>query len=388
MSTARRNIALLSLAQALMMSVNTLLITASSIIGYELADNKALATLPLAIQFLATMLTSIPASMMMRRYGRKAGFVLCSLIGLLGSLIAMQAVSLESFTLYCVATTMFGIYTGFGNFFRFVATEVSPPDRANTAIAYVLAGGVLAAVIGPNLANHSRDILDTAFLGSFIAVFVLYLLNLINFLAMELPRPVNVGIDAYTRPLPVIMRQPVFIAALTAAAVGYSVMSLLMTATPLAMMHEHHQFSDVAFVIQWHVLGMFVPSFFTGHLINRFGARSIIVAGILANLACIGINLSGQSIAHFWLALFLLGLGWNFMFIGGTSLLTSSYNEAEKAKTQAINDFIVFTSMALASLGAGALQHQLGWPNVNIMVLPIMLITLLVVVGLGPRSTR
>jgi len=388
MSTARRNIALLSLAQALMMSVNTLLITASSIIGYELADNKALATLPLAVQFLATMLTSIPASMMMRRYGRKAGFVLCSLIGLIGSLIAMQAVSLESFALYCVATMLFGIYTGFGNFFRFVATEVSPPDRANTAISYVLAGGVLAAVIGPNLANHSRDILDTAFLGSFIAVFVLYLLNLINFLAMDLPRPVNAGIDAYTRPLPVIMRQPVFIAALTAAAIGYSVMSLLMTATPLAMMHEHHQFSDVAFVIQWHVLGMFVPSFFTGHLINRFGARRIIIAGIVANLACICINLLGQSIAHFWLALFLLGLGWNFMFIGGTSLLTSSYNEAEKAKTQAVNDFIVFTSMALASLGAGALQHQLGWMNVNIMVLPIMLITLLVVLGLGPRSTR
>jgi MFS family permease len=152
------------------------------------------------------------------------------------------------------------------------------------------------------------------------------------------------------------------------------------------MMHEHHPFSDVAFVIQWHVLGMFVPSFFTGHLINRFGTRRIIMAGIVANLLCVAINLFGQSLHHFWLALFLLGLGWNFMFIGGTTLLTRCYNEAEKAKTQAINDFIVFTSMALASLSAGALQHQLGWQNVNVMVLPVMLVTLVVVLYFHPRG--
>jgi MFS family permease len=387
MDKASRNVAQLALAQALMMSVNTLLITASSIIGFQLASNKALATLPLALQFLATMLTSIPASMMMRRYGRKAGFLFSSGIGLIGGLLAIEALLSGSFILFCIATMAFGVYTGFGNYFRFVATEVSPPDRANKAISYVLAGGVLAAVIGPNLANHSRDLLDTAFLGSFIAVCVLYLLNLFNFLGMDLPRPVNPGIDAYSRPLKQIMQQPLFIAALVAAAIGYSAMSLLMTATPLAMMHEHHPFSDVAFVIQWHVLGMFVPSFFTGHLIDRFGAVPIIVAGIVSNFVCIAINLTGQSITHFWLALFLLGLGWNFMFIGGTTLLTRCYNEAEKAKTQAVNDFIVFTAMVLASLSAGALQHRLGWFNVNIAVLPVMLATLFVVLFLNAKRS-
>lgn len=381
-----KNVLLLALAQALMMSVNTLLITASAIIGFELADNKALATLPLAIQFFSTMLTSVPASLLMQRIGRKGGFIFSSMLGLSGSLFALYAVTFHSFWIFCVATALFGMYTGFGNFFRFVAAEVAAPHQRNTAISYVLAGGVLAAVVGPNLANHSRDWLEISYLGTFLAVFVLYLLNLINFLVMDLPKPINKALNDLTRPMREIAKQPVYVVALLSAAIGFSMMSLLMTATPLAMKHEHYAFSDVAFVIQWHVLGMFAPSFFTGHLINRFGVQSIISSGALLMLTCIAINLLGTSLAHFWLALFLLGLGWNFMFIGGTTMVTKTYNEAEKGKAQALNDLVVFTAVTLASLGSGALQHQLGWRMVNISVIPFILLSLMSIAWLNLKQ--
>ncbi len=378
MLTARvgRNVFQLAIAQALLMSVNTLLITASAIIGFDLAENKSLATLPLAIQFLLAMLTSIPASLLMKRLGRKAGFVISSVIGIAGSLLAMYAVVEHSFTSFCLATALFGIYTGFGHYFRFAAAEVADPEHTTTAISYVLAGGVLAAFIGPNLANHSKDIMDVTYLGSFVAVLLLYLLNLLNIISIDFPRPINQALDEFARPLREIAAQPLFIVAVLGGVIGYSMMSLLMTATPLAMKHQQHGFSDVAFVIQWHVLGMFAPSFVTGHLINRFGVERILTSGALLILACIVVNLNGTAVAHFWWALFLLGIGWNFMFIGGTTLLTRTYNEAEKAKTQAFNDFLVFTSVTVASLGAGALQHLLGWQIVNLSVIPFLLISL------------
>lgn len=383
---AGRNVLLLSLAQALMMSVNTLLITASAIIGIQLASHKALATLPLAITFCSTMLTSVPASLLMNRWGRRAGFVTSSFIGLSGSLLAIYAVSNNSFVVFCISACLFGIYTGFGNYFRFVAAEVAAPGQHNTAISYVLAGGVLAAFIGPNLANHSKDFFEISFLGSFIAVFIIYALNLINILSMDLPKPMNQALNTYARPLAEIMSQPAFIVALLAGAIGFSMMSLLMTATPLAMQQHQHPFSDVAFVIQWHVLGMFAPSFFTGHLINRFGVEKIIFMGGFFMLACIGINLFGTSLSHFWFALVLLGLGWNFMFIGGTTMLTHTYTEAEKAKSQALNDFSVFSMVTLASLGAGVLQYQLGWRMVNISVIPFILLSMFSILWLKTKS--
>ncbi len=364
------------------MSVNTLLITASAIIGYSLAIDKSLATLPLALQFLATMLITIPASLLMNRFGRRKGFIFSSIIGLCGGSLAIVSIYEDSFALFCLTSVLFGIYTGFGNYFRFVATEVAPPEHTNTAISYVLAGGVLAAVIGPNLANYTKDLLEISYLGSFIAVLILYALNLFNILTIDLPKPLNQAISAHARPLIEITRQPVFIVALMAALIGFSMMTLLMTATPLAMQKEHHEFSDVAFVIQWHVLGMFAPSFFTGHLINRWGAENIIFTGGLLVLGCIVTNLLGTSLDHFWFALFLLGVGWNFMFIGGTTLLTQTYNEAEKAKTQALNDFSVFTAVTLASLGAGLLQYHLGWRMVNISVIPFIVLCLVVILWL------
>jgi MFS family permease len=372
-----KNVLQLALAQALMMSVNTLLFTLSAILGYELTETKSLATLPLAIQFCITMLTSFPASMFMDRYGRKAGFILSSFIGFSGTLLAILAVNERSFIVYCLATALFGAYTGFGNYYRFVAAEVSPPEKRNSAISYVLTGGVIAAVVGPNLANHTKDLFSIAYMGSFIAVFILYGLNLMNFSIMDLPKPLNRSIQDYARPLKEIVLQPAYLVALLSATLGYSMMTLLMTATPLAMKHHDMGLGDVAFVIQWHVLGMFVPSFFTGHLMTRFGIERIIFTGTVSIFVAITINLTGSSIWNFWLALLLLGIGWNFMFIGGTTLLTKTYTEVEKAKAQAFNDFTVFSAVTLSSLGAGALQYLLGWWMVNLSVIPCVLICMI-----------
>ncbi|MFZ9039050.1 MAG: MFS transporter [Gammaproteobacteria bacterium] len=367
-----RNVLLLALAQALMLSVNSLMVTSAAIIGSYLATNKALATLPLALQFVAVMLTTIPASILMGRIGRKPGFLLATLIGLGGASCGVIGIYQESFLLFCIGTIGTGMYTGFGNYFRFAATEVAPPDKKNTAISYVLAGGILAAVIGPNLANLGKDVFAITYLGTLISVIVLYSLNGINFLCMKLPKPVARDFRQNTRPMLQIARQPAFVVAVASAAIGYSVMVLLMTATPLEMTHQNHAFSDVAFVIQWHVLGMFVPSFFTGHLINRLGAQRIIMSGASLMILCILLNFSGSSVWHFWAALLLLGIGWNFMFIGGTSLLTETYRPEESAKSQALNDFVVFSSAACSSFGAGAMLHLLGWQLVNYAVVPLI----------------
>lgn len=371
-----RNVILLALAQALMLSVNSMMVTSAAIIGSHLATNKALATLPLALQFVAVMLTTIPASILMGKIGRKPGFLLATLIGLIGGSCGVIGIYQESFLLFCIGSIGTGIYTGFGNYFRFAATEVSPIAKKNTAIGYVLAGGILAAVIGPNLANLSKDVFAISYLGIFVSVIVLYGLNGINFLCMKLPRPAPRDFRQNTRPMTQIASQPAFIVAVASAAIGYSIMVLLMTATPLEMTHQHHRFSDVAFVIQWHVLGMFVPSFFTGHLINRFGAQRIILSGSALMIVCILLNFSGSTVSHFWAALLLLGVGWNFMFIGGTSLLTETYRPEESAKSQALNDFVVFSAAACASFSAGALLHTLGWQLVNYAVLPLIVAAL------------
>lgn len=372
-----RSIAQLVVAQAITMSVTSLMVTSAAIIGSQLADNPAWATLPLALQFVAITATTIPASLLMRRIGRRAGFLVASVIGIAGASCATLGIYLGSFLLFCTGALGTGIYTSFGHYYRFAAIEVAPLDRKNTAISYVLAGGIIAAIVGPNLANLSRDVFALTYLGTLLAVVLLYGLNTINFLFIKLPKPVPRHSLPETRPMWQIASNPAFVAAVASASIGYSVMVLLMTATPLEMMHQHHGFGDVAFVIQWHVLGMFVPSFFTGHLINRFGVQRIIAAGMLLMLTSVLINLNGQSVTHFWIALMVLGLGWNFMFIGGTSLLSESYRNGEAAKSQAFNDFVVFSCAAISSASAGVMLHWLSWRLVNYGALPLLCIALI-----------
>jgi len=363
-----------------MMSSMSLILTASALVGYTLADDKSLSTFPVAVIFIAIMFTSIPAAMLMQRIGRKAGFMLGTLFGVVGGIVATVAIMNSSFWMFVASSVFIGIFNGFGNYLRFAAADSVDHEHKSRAISFVMAGGVVAALVGPNLATLTRDsIQGMPFAGSFMSIIVLYILAFISLSFLKLPtlqgltegKPV-----AKPRPLFEIAKQPKFIVALICSMMGYGAMSFVMTATPLAMSHHAHTFSATSFVIQWHVLGMFAPSFFTGSLINRFGVSRIMFVGVLLGFASVAINLFGHSISHYWLALTLLGIGWNFLFIGGTTLLTESYRPEERSKTQAMNDFSVFTMVTIASLSAGSLQHNFGWQMVNLGVIPLLIIIL------------
>jgi len=382
MNSFKRNIPLLAICQALMMSSMSLIITTVALVGSNLATDKSLATLPLAALFIAVMLTSIPAAMLMKRIGRKAGFIFATLFGITGGLLATFSIINNNFWLFIISTMMVGIFNGFGNYFRFAAADTVAAEQKSKAISYVMLGGVAAALIGPNLANLTHNwIITAAFAGSYASIIVIYILTAITLSFLKLPNTVEaIKEEAVTiRPLTVIASQPKFIVGLICGMFGYGVMSFIMTATPLAMHHEH-SFSDTSFVIQWHTLGMFAPSFFTGHLIRRFGVYNILLLGTFFGMVCVAINLDGTSVNHYWLALLLLGVSWNFLFIGATTLITETYHAAERSKTQALNDFLIFSTVALSSLSAGALHHKFTWQVVNLGAIPLLIIIFLSIV--------
>lgn len=375
MNVMKRNVWLLSGCQALMNSGNSLLIATSALVGLRLATDKSLATLPLALQFLTSMLTTIPASFLMKTVGRQAGFIVGTLLGLAGAGLAAGAIVGGNFLYFCIAAALIGAFNGFGTYYRFAAADVASADYRSRAISYVMAGGVVAAVIGPNLAHWTSEWLSgVEFAGSYLSLLGIYGLSLVVLLFVRIPAPTSAQAHAHGRPLSVVARQPAYLVALAAGALGFGVMALVMTATPLAMHQHAYAFADTAFVIEWHLLGMFAPSFVTGHLIRRFGVLNVMLAGVVLYVACVAVNLAGTDVAHFWAALFLLGVGWNFLFVGGTTLLTETYTEAEKAKAQALNDFAVFTVITLSSLSAGALQHYFGWRTVNLGVVPLIVV--------------
>lgn len=381
----KRNIPILALCQALFMSGTSLMVATTALVGYALADDKAYASLPFTLQLLATMFTSIPAAMLMARIGRKKTFLFGSVLAMFGAAICAFAVVENSFFLFILGSVLIGVFSGFANYYRFTAADSVDTEHKSRAISYVLAGGVLAAIIGPNLANFTRDMISgAAFAGSYGSIILLYILSFVLLNFLDLPHTHQaISKDSTTvRSLAIIARQPRFIIAVITGMLGYATMTLVMTATPLAMQHHHHVYSDTAFVIQWHVLGMFAPSFFTGYLIKRFGLLIVMFSGTLFGFACVLINLLGTSVSHFWFALILLGISWNFLFIGATSLLTETYHPDEKFKAQALNDFLVFSVVSIASLSAGILHHNLGWQFVNYMAIPILSIILLSLVWL------
>jgi MFS family permease len=373
-----RNVPLLALCQALMMSANSMIITSAALVGYALAADKSLATVPLAVQFIAVMLTSIPASLLMGYIGRKRGFILATFLGMGGGITTTTAIVNDNFWLFVIGTALVGMFNGFGNYYRFAAADSVSVTQKSRAISYVMAGGVIAAFVGPNLASFTKEFIESAsFAGSYASLIALYVLSLGLVSLLRLPyetSSITQAIPVTARSIAHIAAQPRFITALVCGMFGYGVMSLVMTATPLAMQHHNHGFDDTSFVISWHVLAMFAPSFFTGHLIRHFGILIILFIGALMGMACLAINLIGTEVTHFWLALVMLGLSWNFLFIGATTLLTETYRPEERAKAQAINDFAVFTTVALASLSAGALQHKFGWHAVNLGIFPLLLL--------------
>ncbi|SEI92402.1 Predicted arabinose efflux permease, MFS family [Allopseudospirillum japonicum] len=375
------NVWLLAFCQALLTTGNILLVSVTALIGQSLAPSPSLATFPVAMQFIGLMLATLPASLLMQKIGRRLGFLLGNSIGVLGAILACYALWQQSFALFFSATFLLGIAIGFGQLYRFAAVEACAPAKKAQAISIVMGGGVLAALLGPWLAVQSKAFIDEPeFLGSFIGLLALYILALVLVTSLKLAPPSMEEVQGPQRSWPEILRQPALIAALIAGTIGYSVMVLVMTATPLAMQGCGFSFGETASVIQWHVLGMFLPSFITGHLISRFGTYPVMYAGGVCLLISVVINQTGLSYAHFWFGLLMLGLGWNWMFIGATHLLTQTYQAAEKGRVQALNEFVVFSCVSLASIFAGWLEFTLGWAALNLWMLPLIVFALLLLI--------
>jgi MFS family permease len=369
----KRNVYLMFLCQALMQAATVGQVAMSALIGYSLAGDKALATLPLALQMAATMTASIPAAIIFARLGRKPGFILGAICAGLGSLTFAAGIWQGSFLLYCLGALPAGIGFGISQHYRFAAAEVATPAYRPRAISLVMAGGVLSAIFGPELVKHSKDLFGPLlFLGTYLilALLPVVCVTLLSFtrLPPALPRP------KVATPLAIIMSRPSFITAVIAGALAYGTMNLMMTATPLEMMLCGFGVSDSATVIQMHAVAMFAPGFFTGRLIGRFGARRVILAGAGLNLACVAIAASGASFAQFGVSLMLLGLGWNFMFVGATNLLAESYRPEERVRAQAANDFIVFGTVACTAFASGVIHATAGWSTLILLLVPAMVL--------------
>jgi MFS family permease len=343
----------------------------SGLIGWSLADDKSLATLPLGLQMVATMAASIPAGIIFARLGRRAGFMVGAAGSFLGALTFAAGIYEANFWLYVAGGLPAGIGFGIAQHYRFAAAEVATPAYRPRAISLVMAGGILAAIFGPELVKHSEGMLvpyrflATYLILSLLPVVCTVLLTMVR-LPPAAPRP------KVSTPLGEILRRPTFLTAAITGAVGYGVMNLLMTSTPLEMRACGFGVAATATVIQAHAVAMFAPGFFTGRLITRFGVRPIMMVGIACNALCAGVAMMGESFAHFTVALVLLGLGWNFMFTGATTLLGDAHSPAEKVQAQTANDFIVFGTVAFTAMGSGALHVAAGWDVLNAAILPAL----------------
>jgi MFS family permease len=333
--------------------------------------------------FLGTALATIPGSILMARLGRRPGFVLGAALGVLAGVLAALGLWSKSLALLAAGTFLVGTYQAFAQFYRFAAGEVADHAYRPRAISLVLAGGIVAALLGPAIGRIGSTLLPTAYAGSFLLLAAVSLVAALLLTRLRVPAPPAVDAALIARPLAQIVRQPTYMVALFAAATGYGVMILAMTATPIAMVQHHHALADATTVIQLHVLGMFIPSFFTGSLIARFGVLRIMLTGVALLAAHVLATLTGTGFQSFAAALMLLGVGWNFLYIGGTTLLTTTYTAAERGRAQAANDLAVFLIGLLSSLSAGALLDAVGWQTMNALLLPWLAIAAFALMALA-----
>ncbi|HYU70523.1 MAG TPA: MFS transporter [Burkholderiales bacterium] len=386
METAKKNVAVLATCQALLFTNNSTAIALNGLAGYALAANKALATLPVTAWVIGGALSTLPASLLMKRIGRRAGFTVGALTGMVGASICSVALYFGNFWLFCFGTMVFGVYNAVAQYYRFAAADAASADFKAKAISLVLAGGLVGGIVGPELSKHTVDLLATHYLGAYLSLIGFLALVVLVVQWLDIPVPAAAAHKEPARPLAQIMAQPVFVVAVLAAAIAYGVMNLLMTATPLAMGLCGHPYSAAATVIGWHVIGMFGPSFFTGSLIKRFGVLQVMGAGALLLYVVVAIALSGIGVAHFWFALVLLGVGWNFLYIGGTTLITEACTPPERAKTQGVNDLIIFVVMATSSFSSGLLLEKSGWQLLNYLALPFVTAAAVAVLWLLARG--
>jgi MFS family permease len=377
-ASQNRNVGLLAACQAALFTNNSTLIALNGLAGYALAPHKGLATAPVTSWVVGAAATTFFASLLMKRIGRRAGFNIGASVGIVGALICSAALTATNFWLFCLGTGVFGVYNAFGQYYRFAAADAASADFKARAISYVLAGGLVGGVLGPTLSRFTVDLLPTAYLGAYLTLIGFLVLVLVLLRFLDMPPPTASEAKATGRPLAVIAAQPAFVIAVLCGAFSYGVMNLLMTATPLAMGVCGHPYAAAATVISSHVIGMFAPSFVTGGLIRRFGVLNVMLAGVAVNLVCIGVALAGIEVAHFWWALVLLGVGWNFLYIGATALLTETYHPPEKAKAQGANELCILLTMATSSFSSGLILETNGWQMLNYAAIPFV-----VAMGIG-----
>jgi MFS family permease len=384
-SSNGRNVGLLAACQAMLFTNNSTLIAINGLAGLSLAPHKWLATLPITCWILGGAIATMPASLHMKRVGRQRGLTSGTFWGIVGALICGEAIWLQSFWLLCLGTLVWGVYNAYGQYYRFAAADAATPDFKATAISLVLAGGLVGGILGPSVSNLTVGLFTPKFMGAYLALIGFALVTMVLLRFIRIPNPSASEQAASGRPLAEIAAQPKFIVAVLSGAIGYGVMNFLMTSTPIAMLVCGHPYSDATFVISSHVVGMFAPSFVTGPLIKRFGVLQVMLTGAFLNLVTIGIALSGVSVGHFWWSLVLLGVGWNFLYIGGTTLLTETYRPEERAKAQGANDQAIFIMMAISSFSSGLTVTTAGWERVNLFALPLVAI---VAVALGWFALR
>ena len=388
-----RNILTLAACQLISATGAIIMVTLGGIIGTKLSPDPTLATLPVSIMVLCMAATTVPATVLMRRIGRRKGFALASLSAVASTVLAGVALNLGSFTVFILAGATFGINMAFTQQYRHAAAESVEPAHSPQAISYVLLGAIGGALLGPELVKYGQyAVADVQYLGTLGSLSVLYLLQAALFLSLgplrgEGAKPTGVP----QRRLGEIVSQPTFVVAVLGGAAAYGVMTFVMTATPLSMhVHDGFALEDTARVIQWHVLGMYVPSLVSGFLIERFGVIKLMALGVIGLLGACMVGLQGHSYMHYWYALVLLGIGWNFLYVGGTSLVTRTYRLEERFRAQAVNEFCVFGTSASASLLAGTIIHLYGWHTLVLAPVPFLLITLagLFLVRKDPLAAR
>ena len=360
-----RNLWLLAVCQGLFLTNNVTFIAINGLVGLALAPLGWMATMPVMGYVVGGALSTAVVARTQQRFGRKASFQAGLGVALLSALLCAYAAFTRNFWLLCFATVVAGYYSANANLYRFAAAELAAPEAREKAVSLVMAGGLLGAVTGPNLAARTRELSDVPFVGAYLALAAVALLAMVLLSFIHFAPPVVREAATNGRPLGQIMKQPVFIVAAAAGALGYGVMNLLMAATPIAMQQCSLPFSDAAWVLQWHVIGMFAPGFFTGHLIKRFGPLPVMGVGVALNLACIMVALSGVELHQFLVALFLLGVGWNFLFTGSTTLSLSAYGPEERDRAQGALNFFVFATLAVSSFASGVLVTTRGWTLLN-----------------------
>ena len=379
-----RNLLILIACQLISTTGSIVVVTLGGIIGTSLTDNPAIATFPVSALVLSVAIVAIPATILMKRVGRRAGFAIASLTAIGAMLLAAWSLQQQSFAWFVVSSAMLGINMAFSQQYRYAAAESADTSHAGRAISLVLVGAMGGAIVGPELVIRGQHwITNTAYTGTLLAVAILYLIQFGLFLLLGRTRvEIEAVVHAESRPLGTIARQPLFVVAVLGGTVAYGVMSLIMTATPLSM-HVHDGFSiaDTASVIRGHVLGMYAPSLISGYLLDRFGVARIMKVGAVALLLSIAIASLDRTFMHYWIALAILGVGWNFLYVGGTTMLTLTYEPADRFKAQAVNEFSVFGTSAAASLIAGTVIHLYGWTPLILLPLPVLLLILLALFG-------